>query len=119
MREERFREDLFYRLRGIVLTVPPLRDRPEDLPLLVEHFRRLFNARHHLAIEGLTPGALRRLAAHRWPGNVRELEAVLEEAMVLQGEGTLLMRRGCTPKAPGSAWRAADSGNSTPRVDPG
>jgi two-component system response regulator HupR/HoxA len=89
MREERFREDLFYRIRRVVLTVPPLRERSEDLPLLIEHFRRQANARHRLAIEGLIPGALRRLGAHHWPGNVRELEAVLEEAMVLKGRGWL------------------------------
>jgi DNA-binding NtrC family response regulator len=89
MHEERFREDLFYRLRRVVLTVPPLRDRPEDLPLLIEHVRRQFNTRHRLAIEGVIPTALRRLTAYRWPGNVRELEAVLEEAMILKGQGWL------------------------------
>jgi DNA-binding NtrC family response regulator len=89
MREERFREDLFYRLRRVVLTVPPLRERPDDLPLLVEHFRRQVTARHRLAIEGVTPGAVRRLTVYRWPGNVRELEAVLEEAMILKGRGWL------------------------------
>jgi two-component system response regulator AtoC len=89
MREERFREDLFYRLRRVVLTVPPLRERLEDLSFLVEHVRRQVNDRHRLAIDGVTPGALRRLAAHRWPGNVRELEAVLEEAMILKSRGWL------------------------------
>jgi DNA-binding NtrC family response regulator len=89
MREERFREDLFYRLRRVVLTVPPLRERLGDLPLLVEHFRRQVNARHRLAIEGVTSGAMRRLATHRWPGNVRELEAVIEEAMILKNRGWL------------------------------
>jgi DNA-binding NtrC family response regulator len=89
VRDGGFREDLFYRLRRVVLTVPPLRARLEDLPLLVEHFRRQFNARHHLAIEGLTPRALSRLATYPWPGNVRELEAVLEEAMVFKGRGWL------------------------------
>src|SRR5262245_15430518 len=84
-----FREDLYYRLRRVVLTVPPLRDRPEDLPLLVEHMRRQLNARHGLAIDGLHTRALERLATHVWPGNVRELEAVLEEAMLLRGRGWL------------------------------
>jgi DNA-binding NtrC family response regulator len=68
---------------------PPLRERLGDLPLLVEHIRRQVNARPPLAIDAIGPGTLRRLAAHPWPGNVRELEAVLEEAMVLKGEGQL------------------------------
>jgi DNA-binding NtrC family response regulator len=84
-----FREDLYYRLRRVVLRVPPLRERRGDLPLLVEHVRRQANARYGLAIAGLTPAARRRLAAHPWPGNVRELEAVLEEAMILKGRGWL------------------------------
>jgi DNA-binding NtrC family response regulator len=77
-----FREDLYYRLREVVLPVPPLRERLEDVPLLVEHGRRRFNARYGLAIEGVTRAAARALRAHAWPGNVRELEAVLREAMV-------------------------------------
>jgi DNA-binding NtrC family response regulator len=89
MREERFREDLFYRLRRVVLRVPPLRERPEDLPPLVEHLRRQVNTRHRIAIEGVTPGALRRLVTYRWPGNIRELEAVLEEAMIFKSRGWL------------------------------
>jgi DNA-binding NtrC family response regulator len=84
-----FRPDLYYTLRRVVLVVPPLRARLEDLPLLVEHIRRTVNARYGVAIEGVTDGALARLAAYPWPGNVRELEAVLEEAMLLQGEGWL------------------------------
>jgi DNA-binding NtrC family response regulator len=89
VRAGRFREDLYYRLRRVVLRVPPLRERRGDLPLLIEHVRRQANARHGLAIAGLTPAARRRLAAHPWPGNVRELEAVLEEAMILKGGGGL------------------------------
>jgi DNA-binding NtrC family response regulator len=85
----RFREDLYYRLRGAVLAVPPLRARLDDLPLLVEHIRRRVNTRYSLAIDGVTDGALARLAAHPWPGNIRELEAVLTEAMLLRGRGWL------------------------------
>jgi two-component system response regulator HupR/HoxA len=84
-----FRPDLYYALRRAVLVVPPLRDRRDDLPLLVEHIRRTVNLRHGLRIAGMTEGALARLVAHPWPGNVLELEAVLEEAMFLQGEGWL------------------------------
>ncbi len=87
--EGRFREDLYYRLRRVVLTVPPLRARLDDLPMLVEHMRRQINARHGIRIDGVTDGALRRLAGYPWPGNVRELEAVLEEAMLLRGRGWL------------------------------
>jgi DNA-binding NtrC family response regulator len=89
IQRDTFREDLYYRLREVVLRVPPLRERPEDLPLLVEHCRRRFNARDRLAIDGVTRAALRALAAHSWPGNVRELEAVVREAMVLRGRGRL------------------------------
>jgi DNA-binding NtrC family response regulator len=84
-----FREDLYYRLRRVVLAVPPLRDRLDDLPILVEHVRRAANARHGLAIDGVRAELLDRLAGHPWPGNVRELEAVLEEAMLLRGRGWL------------------------------
>jgi DNA-binding NtrC family response regulator len=85
--EGRFREDLYYRLRRVVLRVPPLRARLDDLPLLVEHLRRQVNTRHGLAIERVRDDTLARLAAYPWPGNVRELEAVLEEAMLLRGRG--------------------------------
>ena len=111
-RAGRVREDLYYRLRRVVLRVPPLRERLDDLPLLVEHIRRQVNARHGLAIDGLTPVALHRLATHPWPGNVRELEAVLEEAMILRGRGWLgpddvaldgAAPLGGTPRAVGAA----------------
>jgi two-component system response regulator HupR/HoxA len=80
-----FREDLYYRLRRVVLTIPPLRARLDDLPLLVEHVRRSVNSRHGLAIDGVTGGVFERLAGYPWPGNVRELEAILEEAMLVRG----------------------------------
>jgi DNA-binding NtrC family response regulator len=118
MREEQFREDLFYRLRRLVLTLPPLRERREDLPLLIEHFRRQLNARHRLAIEGLTPGALRQLTAHRWPGNVRELEAVIEEAMILKARGWLRPENltiDAVPEGPAVAIGHVESGE--PRHD--
>jgi DNA-binding NtrC family response regulator len=85
----RFRDDLYYRLRRVVLTVPPLRARLDDLPLLVEHMRRALTARHGLAIDRVADDALARLTTYPWPGNVRELEAVLEEAMLLRGRGPL------------------------------
>jgi DNA-binding NtrC family response regulator len=87
VREGAFRDDLRYRLRRGVLQVPPLRARREDIPLLVEHFRREINRRWKLAVEGITPEAMALLEEHPWPGNVRELEAVLEQAMIFQGGG--------------------------------
>ena len=72
-----------------MLTVPPLRARLDDLPMLIEHMRRQVNARHGVRIDGVTDDALRGLAGYPWPGNVRELEAVLEEAMLLRGRGWL------------------------------
>jgi two-component system response regulator HydG len=82
-----FRDDLRYRLRRGMLRVPPLRERREDISLLVEHFRRAINRRWKLAVEGITPEAMARLEAYPWPGNVRELETVLEQAMIFQGGG--------------------------------
>ncbi len=88
-----FREDLYYRLRRVVLTVPPLRERREDIPLLVEHMRRQVNARYGFSIAGVTPTALEVLVSHAWPGNVRELEAVIEQAMIFEGDGWITAER--------------------------
>jgi two-component system response regulator AtoC len=79
----RFQEDLFYRLSVIPIVLPPLRERPEDVPLLVEHFLRKHAQRVGRRIDGLEPAALERLSAYRWPGNVRELENAIERAVVL------------------------------------
>jgi transcriptional regulator with PAS, ATPase and Fis domain len=73
-----FREDLFYRLNVIHIVVPPLRDRREDIPALVEHFLSHFTAVNHSPITGLTPEAMKALTEYSWPGNVRELENVIE-----------------------------------------
>ena len=79
----RFQEDLFYRLSVIPIELPPLRERPEDIPLLVEHFLRKHAQRVGRRIDGIEPAALERLSAYRWPGNVRELENAIERAVVL------------------------------------
>jgi two-component system, NtrC family, response regulator AtoC len=78
-----FREDLYYRLNVLPVHLPPLRDRPEDVPLLVEHFIRRHNRRLGTAVEGVTNEAEKLLVAYPWPGNVRELENTIERAMVL------------------------------------
>jgi two-component system response regulator AtoC len=79
----RFREDLFYRINVLTLSLPPLRDRREDVPLLVDHFVARNNARLGTHIRGLSSEARRLLLDYGWPGNVRELENTLERAMVL------------------------------------
>jgi DNA-binding NtrC family response regulator len=84
-KEGRFREDLFYRLNVIFLQLPPLRDRKEDIPLLVQHFLDKFADESRKAAMLLTPAAMDRLMAYDWPGNVRELENVIERAVVLCG----------------------------------
>jgi DNA-binding NtrC family response regulator len=114
MAEGRFREDLYYRLRRVVLTVPPLRARLNDLPLLVEHVCRQVNARHGLGIEGVKEGAIARLAGYPWPGNVRELEAVLEEAMLLRGRGLLRVEDVAVPHM-GPTPSAETIGHATTR----
>jgi two-component system response regulator AtoC len=81
--EGRFLEDLYYRLNVIPIELPPLRERSEDVPLLVEHFVRKHAQRTGRRIEGMEPLALERLKSHRWPGNVRELENTIERAVVL------------------------------------
>jgi two-component system response regulator GlrR len=78
-----FREDLFYRIHVIPIHLPPLRERKEDIPPLVEHFVKKFKQQMKREIEGLTPAAMQRLMLHDWPGNVRELENTIEYAVAM------------------------------------
>ncbi len=89
MKDDRFREDLYYRLSVIPITIPPLRHRQEDIPLLAEHFLRKYAASNHSNVKGFTKRAISKLLSMRWEGNVRELENVVERAVVL-ATGTLL-----------------------------
>jgi DNA-binding NtrC family response regulator len=84
-----FREDLYYRLNVVQLRIPPLRERPEDVPVLARHFLGRFAARFGLRLPDLPEGLLDRLQAHPWPGNVRELENALESLVALSPEGSL------------------------------
>jgi DNA-binding NtrC family response regulator len=90
-REGRFREDLYYRLNVITIDLPPLRQRREDIPLLVDHFIRKFAAENDRAVRQVSPEALRVLLEHDWPGNVRELENVVERAVVLSAGPTVAL----------------------------
>src|SRR2546426_746227 len=86
----RFREDLYYRLNGVTIRVPPLRERREDLPLLAQHFLRKYAEESGKAILGYAPGTLELLSAYGWPGNVRELQHVVERAVALSSSGMIL-----------------------------
>jgi two-component system response regulator HydG len=83
VKDGKFREDLFYRLNVVPIRVPSLRERTEDIPLLVDSFIKKFALRNNSKIRGVTPEAMSILMAHPWPGNVRELENVIERAIVL------------------------------------
>jgi DNA-binding NtrC family response regulator len=108
----RFRGDLFYRLNVVGLTLPPLRDRREDIPYLTAAFMRDCAQRMHKAIGGLTPGAERVLHAARWDGNIRELKNAIERACMLT-DGTLVSERELAgafgPEGPPGRGRIADT----------
>jgi formate hydrogenlyase transcriptional activator len=93
--EREFRADLFYRLSVFPIELPALRDRPEDIPLLVHHFTMEYAARMHRPIEAISEEFLEVLTRHSWPGNVRELQNSIERAVILS-TGTVL--RGSAPK---------------------
>ena len=90
--ESRFREDLYYRLNVMHLHVPPLRERREDIPLLVDHFVRHFSDTLGKPVDHITDEALDRLTRYPWPGNVRELENVIERALILTDDDRLTLR---------------------------
>lgn len=85
----RFREDLFYRLNVIPVHIPPLRERAEDVPLLVDFFVKKFNRDKSRRVTGVTRAALRSLVAYAWPGNVRELENLMERMVILKSSGMI------------------------------
>jgi DNA-binding NtrC family response regulator len=83
VQEGRFREDLFYRLKVVTITLPPLRDRREDIPLLAEHFLRRYAEQNDRPIPRLSDEAMTLLTDYPWPGNIRELEHCIERAVAL------------------------------------
>ena len=87
--EGRFRQDLLYRLNGFTIQLPPLRDRCEDVPALVDHFLRLFNQELNKNVLGVSPEVIQLLQAHDWPGNIREFQSAIKYAMVHTTGATL------------------------------
>jgi DNA-binding NtrC family response regulator len=108
-REGAFRQDLLYRLRVLTVELPPLRERDDDIRLLVEHFLHEVRTRHGLGEVRFSPGSLAALAAYPWPGNVRELEHAVQRAALLASSPTL---------EPEHLGLAAATGGASPTVEP-
>ncbi len=100
IKEEHFREDLYYRLNVVHLHIPPLRERSEDLSLLTEHLLKRINAKQHTSVRHITENAWRRLKDYSWPGNIRELENVLTRAAVLARTDTITLDTLALPSDP-------------------
>lgn len=98
-----FRKDLYYRINVITLELPPLRQRKEDIPALVDHFITYFNERNHRSVQGVSREAMNKLMRHDYPGNVRELENIIERAVVLC-RGELILERDLPPLNNTSIW---------------
>ncbi len=84
-----FREDLYYRLNVLPIHIPALRERKDDIPLLVKHFIEKYNQEHNLNIKPIKPSVLKVLIEHSWPGNIRELENIIERSMILAQNDSL------------------------------
>ncbi len=103
---EEFREDLYYRLNTIEIEIPPLRERIEDLPMLVRHFLARYGKKYQRPILNISDGALKKMSGYRWPGNIRELEHALERAIImaendmLTADDFLLRKGGASSDAP-------------------
>ena len=111
----RFREDLYFRLNVVTLRVPPLRERPRDIPALAEHFVRRFAELNGLAYRPLAAGALARLARHHWRGNVRELENIIHRAVLLAdgaeiGEAAIELAPAASQAPAAAAYPATGNG---------
>jgi two-component system, NtrC family, response regulator AtoC len=108
-----FREDLFYRLNVIAITLPPLRERPEDIPLLVQHFLDRLSKDLSRRLDGVSPEAMAALVAHAWPGNVRELRNVLERGAVV-AKGNIIQLADLGLPAPDPTRAPAPTGDPLP-----
>ncbi len=104
--EGTFREDLYYRLSVFPIHIPPLRERREDIPALVEHFTKVFARQLEKPINRITKASMARLIEYSWPGNVRELENVIERAVILATRDELVVPAGLCPSSAGKTGRS-------------
>jgi DNA-binding NtrC family response regulator len=119
----RFRADLFYRLNVFPLVVPPLRERAEDIPALIEHFLGTYARKHGKRMAGVAPETVQAMSAHPWPGNIRDLQNVIERAVILAGDEPILCidldgapaRVAATNAAPAVA--AAETSSALPTLE--
>jgi len=115
LREKTFREDLYYRIRGAVIELPPLRHRREDIPLLISHMVTRYAEKHSKRIEGMDTDARNALVAFNWPGNVRELEQTVESMIALAlAQGPRLTLADVPAYISGTATPAAGAAGATP-----
>ena len=89
VKENKFRQDLLYRINTIEIHLPPLRERREYIPLLIDHFIALYGKKYHKSIQDVAPAAMHILSEYQWPGNVRELQHAIERAVILSESTTL------------------------------
>lgn len=89
VRENTFRQDLLYRINTVEIHLPPLRDRLEDIPLLADHFLRMYSKKYHKPIKGTSAAALKKMEKYHWPGNVRELQHMVERAIIMTESSVL------------------------------
>ena len=96
--QKQFRSDLYYRLNVFPISIPPLRERPEDIPLLVQYFARRFARRMNKSIQGISIETMDALSRYTWPGNIRELQNVIERAVVVYVKGNLSVKKSWLPR---------------------
>jgi transcriptional regulator with PAS, ATPase and Fis domain len=87
--EDKFREDLLYRINTVEITIPPLRERPEDIPLLANHFLKLYAKKYKKNIKEISSPTIKKLLHYNWPGNVRELQHSIERAIIMADSNIL------------------------------
>ena len=107
--EKQFRSDLYYRLNVFPISIPPLRERPEDIPLLVRHFAQQFAQRMNKTIDAISSETIEALTRYSWPGNIRELQNVIERAVIVYEKGNLSVKKSWLSQRSGHAEQEAQS----------
>ena len=117
IQEKQFRSDLYYRLNVFPIYIPPLRERPEDIPLLVSHFVQEFARRMNKTVSAISPEALEALTHYPWPGNIRELQNVIERSVVVHQKGNFSVKKCCLAGQPPHHSSSSQSFRRSPTED--